>query len=536
MNPNDPNTPADAPTEALPGWTMPSAPQPGGGQPTAAQPAVQPTAVQPTVVQPTTVLPSATPTEVLAPAAAGAGSVHDDEQRRPRDDRGGRAKLRLTKRGRVLLIAGIAVAVVVALVAGLLVANALDGQNAAAELADAQALAERNEEDLEAARADVDGYLAELADLVVEADAGIAITGAGIYDVTLDALVAARDDAEHTTTSLVRPAESTDIPDVVVDPALDARENAEAFRHRAGLLEAAATSERDIATTLKSQVEGVRFAMANHLSTSASVTGAAVLEERQDAADDTKAALQTTIDELTGLEGADLDPSRFAATLAAYRAAVDAVIASSEAARAPTPGGSGVRVPDPASVTAVVNKRRGLPASYVPPDLVIPPGVPNNNNQPVRQVLVPDLLRMQADMAAEGITLRIGSAYRSYADQEAIYNRFVRNEGVAGADTHSARPGNSEHQTGLALDLDDGTGCNLSTCFKDKPGGIWLAANAWKYGFILRYGDGWQHIVGYRFEPWHYRYVGVDVATDMHNRGIKTLEEYYGLPAAPDYG
>ena len=90
--------------------------------------------------------------------------------------------------------------------------------------------------------------------------------------------------------------------------------------------------------------------------------------------------------------------------------------------------------------------------------------------------------------------------------------------------------------TEAPADLDDGTGCNLSVCFKDRPGGIWLAANAWKYGFILRYGDGWHPIVGYTFEPWHYRYVGVDVATDMHEKGIKTLEEYYGLPAAPDYG
>jgi D-alanyl-D-alanine carboxypeptidase len=139
-------------------------------------------------------------------------------------------------------------------------------------------------------------------------------------------------------------------------------------------------------------------------------------------------------------------------------------------------------------------------------------------------------------MAAAGITLRMSSAYRSYARQQTIYNGFVAREGVAGADTHSARPGNSEHQTGLVVDLDDGTGCNLSACFGTRPGGIWLAENAWKYGFILRYGNGWQPIVGYTYEPWHFRYVGVDVSTDMHNRGILTLEEYFGLPAAPDYG
>ncbi|RQP09286.1 MAG: hypothetical protein EAS51_12030 [Microbacteriaceae bacterium] len=536
MNPNDPNTPADTPTEALGGWTMPSTPQAGDGQPPATPPAFVPPPVAappvapPAATQPTTVMPSATPTEVLAPAAAGAGSAPDGELRRPRDDRGGRAKLRLTKRGRVLLIAGIAVAVVVALVAGLLVANAVDGQNAAAELEDARAAAAEAEHEYDAATTAADESLSALTELIAEADAGLAITGAGLDEESRTSLAQSREEADAAATADAEAAELLDVPDATVDAAIGARENAEAFRARAGALGANAASESKRAERLASAAESLRSSMTAYLSDSAAV-GTALLADRGDAADDTKSALQTLLDGLAATEH-----NTFAETLAAYRAAVDAVIASSEAARAPTPGGSGVRVPDPASVTAVVNKRRGLPASYVPPDLVIPPGVPNNNNQPVRQVLVPDLLRMQADMAAEGITLRIGSAYRSYADQEAIYNRFVRNEGVAGADTHSARPGNSEHQTGLALDLDDGTGCNLSTCFKDKPGGIWLAANAWKYGFILRYGDGWQHIVGYRFEPWHYRYVGVDVATDMHDKGIKTLEEYYGLPAAPDYG
>ena len=158
----------------------------------------------------------------------------------------------------------------------------------------------------------------------------------------------------------------------------------------------------------------------------------------------------------------------------------------------------------------------------------------------VRMRVIGDIIQM-LNTVAEGrsgddAVMMMAGAYRSYARQQTIYNGFVASEGVAGADTHSARPGNSEHQTGLAVDLDDGTGCNLNACFANTPGGQWLAANAWKYGFILRYGDGWQPIVGYTFEPWHYRYVGTAVSTDMHDRGIRTLEEYFGLPAAPDYG
>ncbi len=447
--------------------------------------------------------------------------------RRPRDNRT-RARLRLTRRGRILLIA--AGAVVIALVASLLVVNVLGGRSAADELAAAQKAATEADADLTAAAADADASHAALTTLITAADAGLAITGDGLDEAARPSLVDERDAAELVATAHSEPGELVDVPEAAVDPALGDRENAEAFRARATALEANAESEAARAKILDDAAATLASAMTAYLSSTA-VVGAALLADRGDAADDAKSALQAQLDALVGAE-----PEAFAETLTAYRAAVDQVIASSDAVRNPTPGGSGVRITDPASITAVVNKRRGLPGDYVPPDLVIPAGVPNNNGQPVRQVMVADLQAMQAAMAAEGIALRIGSAYRSYDDQRIIYNRYVAKDGVAGADTYSARPGNSEHQTGLAVDLDDGTGCNLSECFKDAPGGRWLAANSWKYGFILRYGDGWTPIVGYKFEPWHYRYVGVDVAKDMHDKGIKTLEEYYGLPAAPDYG
>ena len=111
----------------------------------------------------------------------------------------------------------------------------------------------------------------------------------------------------------------------------------------------------------------------------------------------------------------------------------------------------------------------------------------------------------------------------------------VARDGIAAAETYSARPGHSEHQTGLAADLDDGSGCAFMACFGQTATGLWLRENAYRYGFILRYDDGQQPVVGYIYEPWHFRYVGVEVAAGMREAGIRNLEEYFGLPAAPSY-
>jgi len=504
--------PDDAPAEVVPSaFPHPLAPTEATTQ------------VMPASAMPTTALPAA-PTEVLGapiPPTADAAPL------RPRERQG---RLRLTKRGRILLIAGIAIVVVLALVATLVIANRLGEQAAADERASAQTAATKAEKAFDAASADATDAATGLAELVAGASSGLTVQGEGLDETARAPLQEAIDAANTVATDDAEPSGLAEVPDADVAPGADDRTAAAAFRARADALEKNTGAEKKRAARLGDAAGALGDAMTAYL-TSAAASGAAVLADRGDASDDVKAALQTQLDALPGT-----DPTGFAEALTNYRTAVDAVIASSDQARAPTPGGSGVRITDPTSITAVVNKRRGLPGNYVPPDLVIPDGIPNNNGQPVRQVIVPDLKAMQAAMAAEGITLRIGSAYRSFDDQRIIYNRYVAKDGVAEADTYSARPGNSEHQTGLVMDLDDGTGCNLSLCFANAPGGKWLAANSWKYGFILRYGDGWQPIVGYRFEPWHYRYVGVDVATDMHNKGIRTLEEYYGLPAAPDYG
>ena len=127
-----------------------------------------------------------------------------------------------------------------------------------------------------------------------------------------------------------------------------------------------------------------------------------------------------------------------------------------------------------------------------------------------------------------GVPMQVLSSYRSYQTQVNTYNNYVNQYGRAEADTFSARPGHSEHQTGLAADLGNGT-CNLETCFGNTAAGKWLAAHAHEYGFIVRYEEGKDSVTGYQYEPWHIRYVG-DAASSIVNSG-KTMDEYYNVPA-----
>ena len=137
--------------------------------------------------------------------------------------------------------------------------------------------------------------------------------------------------------------------------------------------------------------------------------------------------------------------------------------------------------------------------------------------------------------ATDGVTLLVSSAYRSYAVQQQTYQYWVSVNGQQVADQLSARPGYSEHQTGLAIDFASPEGCRLEECYRDTRAGQWLAKNAPRYGYILRFPDGRQSVTGYRFEPWHYRYVGVQIAQEYVSSGAKTFEEFIGTGAAPDY-
>ena len=124
---------------------------------------------------------------------------------------------------------------------------------------------------------------------------------------------------------------------------------------------------------------------------------------------------------------------------------------------------------------------------------------------------------------AEGLNLYVSSGFRSYYTQDSLYQRYCASDGQAAADRYSARPGHSEHQTGLAIDLN-----TIEYSFADTPEGQWVAANCHKYGFILRYPEGKEAQTGYRYEPWHIRYVGTEKATAIYNSGL-CLEEYYGI-------
>lgn len=133
------------------------------------------------------------------------------------------------------------------------------------------------------------------------------------------------------------------------------------------------------------------------------------------------------------------------------------------------------------------------------------------------------LYSLQDAASLAGFSLPLVSGYRSYNRQNTIYNNYVKNYGQASADTFSARPGHSEHQTGLAFDIG-----KIDDNFGNTPAGTWLKNNAHYYGFIIRYPKGKENITGYKYEPWHIRYLGVSIATEIYNKGV-TLEEYLGV-------
>jgi D-alanyl-D-alanine carboxypeptidase len=203
----------------------------------------------------------------------------------------------------------------------------------------------------------------------------------------------------------------------------------------------------------------------------------------------------------------------------------------------PTFNKAALSLTDPTSLWVVVDKLRPLnPVNFIPPDLVMTP-LAHNNNPQLRSAAAAAMVTMFAAGKAEGAgDMELQSAYRSYTIQVSVYNGYVRSAGQAGADAQSARPGFSEHQTGLTADIGAvPANCTLAACFGQTPQGLWLAANAWRFGFILRYPADKVPVTGYMYEPWHFRYVGVELSTEMHTKGIATLEEFFGLPAAPDY-
>jgi zinc D-Ala-D-Ala carboxypeptidase len=196
---------------------------------------------------------------------------------------------------------------------------------------------------------------------------------------------------------------------------------------------------------------------------------------------------------------------------------------------------------DPASPWLVVNKKRPLsPLTYEPanlraPDMALAAAATNPSMQ-MNAEAAEALEKLNTAAQQAGIELVVVSAYRSYDVQKRVYDSEVRGFGKAQADRESARPGHSEHQTGWAVDLGAANGeCQIEPCFGDTPEGQWLAQNAHTYGFIIRYTKDKEPITGYQHEPWHLRYVGTELAAELHRTSTKTLEEFFGLPAAPNY-
>ena len=178
---------------------------------------------------------------------------------------------------------------------------------------------------------------------------------------------------------------------------------------------------------------------------------------------------------------------------------------------------------NPAAIDVIVNKAHCLsPLDYAPTDLV------SIDGYMVSAKIAPHLQAMMAAAGEAGAPFGLTSAYRSYANQVTTYSGWVAANGSTElADTVSARPGYSEHQTGFAVDLDAGD-CVLE-CFAGTPQYTWLQQHAAEYGFVQRYYAGFEAVTGYSPEAWHYRYVGRETALDMQKKGIKTLEQYWGI-------
>ncbi|GAA4691031.1 M15 family metallopeptidase [Nocardioides conyzicola] len=179
---------------------------------------------------------------------------------------------------------------------------------------------------------------------------------------------------------------------------------------------------------------------------------------------------------------------------------------------------------DPASIWVVVNKKHPIVPDYHP-DITLVRGY---------QVATPaagPLAELLDDSDGRGLGFKIASAYRSYGYQAGVYGNIVAASGQAAADRVSARPGHSEHQTGLAVDLvtPASPGCDFEACFAGTPGGRWLARNAWRYGFVVRYQPGNEAVTGYSPEPWHLRFVGRQLAAELRRTHADTLEEFFDI-------
>ncbi len=219
------------------------------------------------------------------------------------------------------------------------------------------------------------------------------------------------------------------------------------------------------------------------------------------------------------------------------------VYATGQGAAAPTPTPTPTptfdkgahSIDDPTSIWVVVDSARPLhPLSYVPPDLVSVQ-VPHTNLPRLRKESATAVERMFAAASRQGVGLVSTSTYRSLQYQKTIIAQDTAAYGATYAKTFLELPGCSEHQTGWAIDIGSSTEPKLDfdAGMAATPEGKWLASNAWRYGFNLSYPKNRESITGISYEPWHFRYVGTTLASELHRTGIETLQEFFGLPATP---
>lgn len=173
----------------------------------------------------------------------------------------------------------------------------------------------------------------------------------------------------------------------------------------------------------------------------------------------------------------------------------------------------------------IANKTYGLPSDYVPTDTKVPLDGVEYSYEGIVNTAWDAWQELQAAASGEGLNIYISSGYRSYSCQEGLWNNYAARDGQEKADTYSARAGHSEHQTGWCFDLN-----TITDAFADTAEGKWVNENCYQYGFIIRYPKGKSDITGYKYESWHLRYVGKELAEELYNGGDWiTMEEHFGL-------
>ena len=184
---------------------------------------------------------------------------------------------------------------------------------------------------------------------------------------------------------------------------------------------------------------------------------------------------------------------------------------------------------DDGDLMVLVNKYHGTTPDYRPTDMVpVDPALATWNDLSLKEEAYDAYLEMYKDAKAEGFDLKICSAFRSYEGQKQLFTNAINSYDLAFAHMYYAYPGRSEHHTGLAIDITSASmEWGLRQDFADYPYGKWLYEHCQDYGYILRYLKGAEDITGYMYEPWHFRYVGKDIAKEIMEKGI-TLEEYLG--------